>query len=293
MIKRITSRTTGIIAVHMSGAPADVPALVQIARDRKLFLLEDCAQCAGGSIGSKKVGGFGNMGVFSFQINKNMTCGEGGCVVTNDSGLHKRVFACHDTGFLRDGQGREIFSDPSFYLWGRGYRLDELRGAILWVQLTKLPRVIKQMRASKYRIRHELEQFPQIRLRRIVDPDGDTGSFLICTFANAETARSARETLRSEGITTSPQGLTNIVMNDWGLHIYYNIPSLVHRTSIDKTGFPWSLAENKSSVVQYARGTCACADDLFDRSLLLAIPSCLSTKDEVDVIRAFGKVVDS
>ncbi len=293
VLNHITSRTTGIIAVHMSGAQADAPALLQIAREKKFFLLEDCAQCAGGSIGGKKVGTFGDMGVFSFQINKNMTCGEGGCVVTNDSHLHKRAFACHDTGYLRDLNGREVFTDPSLYLWGHGCRLDELRGAILRVQLAKLPRIIAQMRASKYRIRQALEVFPQIQLRRIVDPAGDTGSFMICTFPDSGAARSASEELRTEGIATWPQGMTNVLMNEWGLHIYYNILGLVHRKSVDRAGFPWNLSENKGSTARYSRGTCPRADDLFDRSLLLAIPACLSNDDESDVIRAFAKVLGS
>jgi 8-amino-3,8-dideoxy-alpha-D-manno-octulosonate transaminase len=59
--RRITGRTAGMIAVHMSGAPADVPTLLRIAREHGIFLLEDCAQCAGGSVGGKKVGSFGDM----------------------------------------------------------------------------------------------------------------------------------------------------------------------------------------------------------------------------------------
>ncbi len=291
VLRRITPRTTGLIAVHMSGAQADVPALLEIARQKKLFLLEDCAQCLGGSIEGKKLGTFGDMAVFSFQINKNMTCGEGGCVVTNDPNLHQRAFACHDTGYMRDEKGREIFDDPSLYLWGRGCRLDELRGAILRVQLSKLPAIVAHMRESKYRIRQALQDFPNVRLRRIVDPQGETGSFLICTFNDAASAKSTSEVLRSEGISTAPQGVTNIVMEDWGLHLYYNILSLVYRTSNDRSGSPWNLAENKDSVVRYERGTCPRADDLFSRSLLLAIPSCLSAQDESDIITAFTNVL--
>lgn len=290
---RITPRTSGIVAVHMSGAPADAPALLRIARDNGLFLLEDCAQCAGGSIAGKKTGTFGDMGVFSFQINKNMTCGEGGAVVTDNERLHKRAIACHDHGFARDDDGRETFADLDFCLWGRGCRLDELRGAILRVQLAKLPHIIGRMRRSKYRIREALQAFLQVKLRRIIDPSGDTGSFLICTFANAREASAASNGLRTEGIVTSPQGVTNVVMKDWGLHIYYNIPSLIHRTSVDRTGFPWNLAENCNSQPSYARGTCPQADDLFDRSVLLAIPSCLCEKDEMDIIHAFEKVLDA
>lgn len=289
--RRITPKTTGIIAVHMSGAPADVVRLLEIARQNKLFLLEDCAQCLGGSLAGKKLGTFGDVGVFSFQINKNMTCGEGGCVVTNDLSLYKRAFACHDTGYLRDDKGREMFDDPSLYLWGRGARLDELRGAILRVQLSKLPDILAHMRGSKKRIHQALQSLPGIQLRRIVDPEGETGSFLICTFRDATTARAASEMLRAEGIATQAQGVTNIVMTDWGLHLYYNILSLVYRTSNDPSGFPWNLAENKGSIPRYDKGACPRADGLFERSLLLAIPSCLSSQDESDIIDAFTSVL--
>jgi DegT/DnrJ/EryC1/StrS aminotransferase family len=180
------------------------------------------------------------MGVFSFQINKNMTSGEGGCVVTNDSRLYKRAFACHDTGYVRDEKGREVFNELDLCLWGRSCRLDELRGAILRVQLTKLPRILAKMRSSKYRIRQALQDFPQIKLRRIVDTDGDTGCFLISTYPDAETARKVSHALHAEGIVTWPQGVSNVVVTDWGLHIYYNLVSVVHCTSSDKRGFPWN-----------------------------------------------------
>jgi dTDP-4-amino-4,6-dideoxygalactose transaminase len=288
--ERITSRTAGIIVVHMSGAPADVKAIQEVARRHKLFLLEDCAQCVGGSVQGQRVGTFGDIATFSFQMNKNMTSGEGGCVVSNDLRLYHRAFACHDLGYARDEQGRLNLSDPDLCLWGHGCRLDELRGAVLRVQLTKLPEIIARMRRSKYRIRRALENFPRIQLRRIVDPDGDTGSFLITTYADPKTARRVNEALRAEGIVTFPQGISNVVMTEWGFHLYYNIASLVKRTSVDRRGFPWGLTENSGSKTQYAKGTCPVADSLFERSIILAIPSSLTEREEDDIIRAFEKV---
>lgn len=289
--KSITPRTTGIIAVHMSGAPANIAELVKIARERGLFLLEDCAQCAGGSVRGKKVGTFGDMGIFSFQINKNMTSGEGGAVVTSDARLYNRAVACHDTGYARDEKGRPIFDNLDLCLWTRGYRIDELRASILRVQLKKLPKVVAHMHASKYRIRAALEKLAQLRLRRIVDPQGDTGCFLISTYEDAAMAKAVSQALRAEGIATLPQGVNNVVMTGWGLHIYYNIVSLVNRTSTDKKGFPWNLAENQNSKVNYSKGTCPVADSLFERSILLAIPSSLTDEDETDIIHAFQKVL--
>ena len=289
--RQITDRTKGVIVVHMSGAPANIRAIRDITRKRGLFLLEDCAQCNGGAVDGQRVGSFGDMAAFSFQMNKNMTAGEGGCVVTNDDRLYRRAFACHDMGYARDEGGRLIFSDPDLCLWGKGYRLDELRGALLRVQLRKLPRIIENMRRSKYRIRKALEKFSQVNLRRIVDTKGDTGCFLITSFADAATAKRLNQALRAEGIVTSPQGVSNVVMTDWGLHLYYNIASLVKQTSVDGRGFPWKLAENAGSKVCYDKGTCPVADSLFERSVILPIPSCLTKRDEDDIIHAFDKVI--
>jgi dTDP-4-amino-4,6-dideoxygalactose transaminase len=289
--KQITPRTAGIIVVHMSGAPVDVQEIRKVARAHKLFLLEDCAQCCGGRVGGQPVGTFGDMGIYSFQLNKNMTSGEGGCVVTRDERLYQRAVAAQDLGYARDAKGRLIEDDPSLRLWGRGYRMDELRAAILRVQLRKLPRIIESMHRSKYRIRKALEAFPQVQLRRIVDPVGDTGCFLITTYADAATAREVCHALRAEGILTYPQGVSNVVMTDWGLHLYGNNTSLMERASVDDRGNPWSLAENAESHPSYERGTCPAADSLFERSIIIAVPSCLTTQDEDGIVRAFEKVL--
>jgi 8-amino-3,8-dideoxy-alpha-D-manno-octulosonate transaminase len=199
------------------------------------------------------------MAIYSFQMNKNMTSGEGGCIVTNDDRLYQRAVASHDTGYARDASGRAILDDLELCLWGRGYRMDELRAAILRVQLGKLPAIIAQMHHSKYRIRKALEQHPTIGLRRIVDPEGDTGCFLITTYETPKMAIEINRALRAEGIVTFEQGVNNVVMTQWGLHIYYNIPSLVNKTGVDKIRSPWSLAENKDSQTDYRKGSCPLA----------------------------------
>lgn len=287
----ITQKTTGIIMVHMSGAAGDVVAVQRTARKHNLWLLEDCAQCSGGSIGGQRVGSFGEMGIFSFQMNKNMTAGEGGAVVTNDSRLYRRAFACHDLGYARDENGRLVFNDPALCLWGMGYRLDELRAAVLRVQLRKLPRIVRAMHGSKYRIRRALEKLPSVQLRRIVDPQGDTGCFLITTYADATAVQRVRAGLQAEGIATYPQGISNVLMSDWGLHLYTSNISLLCRSSVDGRGFPWTLAENIGLGGQIAKGSCPGADALFERSLLIPIPSSLTRQDEDDIIYAFQKVL--
>jgi 8-amino-3,8-dideoxy-alpha-D-manno-octulosonate transaminase len=288
--RRITPKTTGIILVHMSGAPGDVEAVRDVARRHNLFVLEDCAQCVGGSVNGRMVGSFGDIGIFSFQMNKNMTAGEGGCIVTNDERLYRRVSACHDLGYARDESGRLVMADPDLLMWGRGYRMDELRAAVLRVQLAKLPKTIGAMRGSKQRIRETLSGSSKIRLRRLVDPNGDTGAFLLATFAGPAEARQAVEALRKEGIRTYPQGLSNIVLADFGLHIYYSIPSLVAKSSNDRRGFPWTIPANGGLGGAYERGTCPVADGLFERTIMIPIPSCLTREDEEDIVEGFRKL---
>ena len=284
---QITPRTRGIVLIHMSGAPGNVEAVEKIARARGLFLLEDCAQCLGGSIGGRKVGTWGDIAIFSFQMNKNMTAGEGGGLVTSDELLHRKAFAAHDLGYARGPDGRLVFDDPDLMMWGRGYRLDELRGAVLRVQLRKLPETLDAMRRSKYRIRQALERFDKVSLRTILDPAGDTGCFLITTYPDALTAQQIKRALRAEGIVTFPQGISNILMTEWGLHLYYNNASLVQRR-----GLAWSLSENQALRRDYSKGACPVADSLFEKSILLPIPSCLSEQDENDIILAFEKVLE-
>jgi 8-amino-3,8-dideoxy-alpha-D-manno-octulosonate transaminase len=161
------------------------------------------------------------------------------------------------------------------------------------VQLKKLPTIVGHMHKSKYRIRKALERYPAVQLRKIVDPAGDTGAFLITTYPDAVTAQRINQALRAEGIVTSSQGISNILMTDWGLHLYYNNLSLVHRGSVDGHGFPWTLSENSNLGGEYQKGTCPCADSLFERSILLPIPSCLTKHDEDDIIQAFRKVLDA
>ena len=120
---------------------------------------------------------------------------------------------------------------------------------------------------------------------------GDTGAFLITTYESPSIAKDVNAALRAEGITTFPQGMSNIRMTDWGLHLYYNIVSLVSKRSVDKAGFPWTLDENRSSEIRYDKGACPSADSLFERSVIMSIPSCLSTQDEDDIAKVFRKVM--
>lgn len=287
VLRKITPRTSGIICVHMCGAPADVVPIAKLARANNLFLIEDCAQCVGGSIHGQRVGTFGDIGVFSFQLNKNMSAGEGGAVVTNNLALHRRSIAVHDAGLARDEADELLPNDLESYSWNRGYRLDELRAAVLRVQLRKLPATIARLRDSKYRIVAAIiGKYAHVG-RRVTDRSGDTGPFLVTIFPTEAHARRVNERLRWHGIYCSTEASSNTLLVDYGMHIYCNIRGLVEKIGTDRIGTPWTLEANRNSIYNYRLGACPRSDDLFRRSVMLAIPSSLTRADEQDVIDAY------
>jgi dTDP-4-amino-4,6-dideoxygalactose transaminase len=270
--KKITRRTKLIAAVHMAGTPCEMDAIMRVANKYKIPVLEDCAQCNGGSFKGRKVGTFGKAGIYSLQINKNVTAGEGGLLVTNKEKFYARLVAAHDLGVpWKKGVPDET---SEVCCWGQGRRMGELAGAVANVQLHKLSQVVAHMRASKQRIKEMLGQIKGVSFRRLNDADGDTGPFLILTFENESRAVRITRHLTNDGIE-------NVFhLSEYGLHIYHNIRSLVEKIPLSPAGNPWSLPQNAESVYEYHRGTCPTSDDLFKRSVIITIPSRLTTEQE-------------
>src|SRR5512141_1618821 len=94
----VTERTRAIVAVHVAGCPADLDSLRAVARRHRLALVEDAAQAHGAAWRGRRVGAIGDVGSFSFQATKNLNCGEGGAVVTDDAALAEAVWSLHNVG---------------------------------------------------------------------------------------------------------------------------------------------------------------------------------------------------
>lgn len=134
----ITPRTRAIIAVHTFGCPADLDAILEIARRHHLCVIEDGCEAIGAEYQGKKVGSFGNVGVFGFYPNKQITTGEGGAVVTEDAAIADRVRK------LRN-QGRD-YTKGWFQHWmlGYNYRISELNCSLGIEQLKRIDSILKR-----------------------------------------------------------------------------------------------------------------------------------------------------
>nr|MBP7052515.1 DegT/DnrJ/EryC1/StrS family aminotransferase [Phycisphaerae bacterium] len=173
--RKITPRTKAVIAVHLLGGPCDMDPILEIARKHKIAVLEDAAQCVGGSYHGKKLGSLGDVGIYSFQINKMITSGEGGAVVTSDPRIYERAVRFHDTGVMRGVFTDRTGSAQGEMFAGENFRMNELTGAVLGAQLTKLDAMVAQMRGAAQAVYEGIKNVPGIRLRHRPDPQGDIG----------------------------------------------------------------------------------------------------------------------
>ncbi len=282
--RRITPRTRLVIPIHMAGAPCDMDGIMDVANRHGVPVLEDVAQCNGGSFRGRRLGTIGAMGIFSLQLNKNMTCGEGGLVVTDDDLLAERAFAAHDMGLIRVG-GRLAPPRPEALTWGGGRRMGELAGALAAVQIEKLPRIVEHMRGSRDRIKAMLADVPGLGFRRLNDAGGSTGPFLVLLLENEAKAITATAKMKE-------LGLHNVFrLAEYGLHIYSNIIPLVQKTPLSPAGNPWSLEANRESVYDYSKGACPRSDDLFARAVLVPVPSRLTPEQERQAAGAIREAV--
>lgn len=144
--EKITKKTKAIIAVHTYGMPADMEEIMAIARKHKLFVVEDASEAHGAEIGSRRVGGIGDVGAFSLYANKLLTTGEGGVVTTNDPAIARRARLLRNHAF---SEGRHFWHREI----GFSYKMTNLQASIGLAQVERFDELFakKQVIAAAYR----------------------------------------------------------------------------------------------------------------------------------------------
>lgn len=140
VLRKITKKTKGIALVHYGGYPCDMDRIMDLAKNRGLWVVEDTAHAPGAEYKGRKAGTFGDVSCFSFFSNKNLVVGEGGMIVTNRNDLAEKIKLIRSHGMTTltlDRHRGHAFSYDVVDL-GYNYRIDELRSAIGVVQLSKL-----------------------------------------------------------------------------------------------------------------------------------------------------------
>lgn len=160
----ITERTRVIIPVHFAGLPLDMDALYHVANKHGIRVLEDAAHAMGTEYKGKRIGSFGDTQVFSFHPNKNMTTGEGGCVVTRDQEMADQIARLRFHGIDRQAfnrYGKNGNQDYEIVLPGFKSNMMDIQAAIGIHQLKELPSFIERRNELAQRYQQALHDWPQ------------------------------------------------------------------------------------------------------------------------------------
>jgi dTDP-4-amino-4,6-dideoxygalactose transaminase len=284
--RAITPRTKAIAAVHMRGAPAQMDALLNVAKRKGLPLVEDVAQAGGGSFRGQRLGSLGTIGCFSFDYYKVIVSGEGGFVTTDDEWLYTRAQSWHDTAacwrpdrFARERREGELFA-------GENYRMSELEGAVALAQIRKTDTMLAGYRRAKKLIKDGIDKSPYVQFRRLTDEHGDTAICLILFLPSADVTQKAIEALHAEGVPAG--GVYDSKVRDWHIYTYWD--HILDRKSVAKDGLPWS-AVPAAELPKYSRDMCPRTLDLLGRSVHIEISHNYSEEDCSAITLGINKVL--
>ena len=256
--RKITARTKAIIPVHIMGAACNMDAVMAIAHQHKIPVIEDACQANFAKYNGKQLGTIGQLGCFSFQGSKQLSAGEGGAVVGNDETLMDKVYTIQNHGTNRKGENVTI---------GQKLRMNELEGSILLSQLDKaVSRFEKRNENARY-LNSKVSAIPGLT-PQYQYPGSESSGYYLYSFTYDKTAFNNADravflkALAAEGIPASGY-IKGMQHGGWSDHV---LGLDVYQKSYDKKSL-----------------------DLFKSSLQL--PNCDKVSEEVIVISGCGPLL--
>jgi dTDP-4-amino-4,6-dideoxygalactose transaminase len=204
---KITPRTKGIVVVHMAGFPADMDAIMAVARKHNLKVIEDACHGPLSEYKGKKLGTIGDCASFSFFSNKNISTGEGGMFITNNEEMSQkaRLIRSHGMSTMSYQRATGHATEYDITCLGYNFRMDDIRAAIAIEQLKKLPDDLQTRIQVRQRYVRNLKD-----VEDIVIPFADCQEFtsnyifpIVIQNSTRERRNRIREMIHAEGIQTS------------------------------------------------------------------------------------------
>lgn len=278
--RNITPRTKAIMPVHMIGLPCDMDRIMEIARRRKLTVIEDAAQAFGGKYRGRYLGSIGDLGCVSLDAYKIIGTGEGGLVLTDDEWLHTRAQSWHDTAacwrpdrYARERKSGELFS-------GENYRMPEICAAVGLAQLRKLDWINDRTRALSRLIMENLRLPGCARWVKPNDPEGACGCALGILFE--ETAQAVRAIEAGIGLGGLAARATR-GLRDW--HVYWNWEHIFEKKTVTGEGCPFTCP-HVESLPAYSTDMCPRTKDIMMRLALIEVKPGTGEAEAVEFARS-------
>ena len=264
--------TRAAIVVHMWGTTCNMNAIMKIAKKKNLFVIEDACQSVGGGYEKKMLGTIGHVGAFSFNYYKNMTSGEGGAVVSNNKEIIERAKCAIDPCHFY-WQGRKNSLKP---FAANGSRASEFMGALLNVQLKRLPGMIKKMRTERNKILSSTQNLSNMGIKHspLNSKNYDCGNYVFFKFNN---------TLDAENFTSI---FPAPIAGKTGRHNYTEWDQiLLKEGSFHQSLNPYKLSQNKKCRMNYSKNMCKSSLEILDKTIMIPTDPKNTKKDINNTIR--------
>ncbi len=265
--KVLTDRTKAVIPVHLAGQSCVMEPIMELARERGIHVVEDCAQSYLSTWSGRQVGTIGDVGCFSMNDFKHITCGDGGFLISNDKDIISRAKLFADKGYPRTGPVRNSI------VFGLNYRITELQAAVAGVQLAKLTSIVERRRELARKLTGLLNQIDGINTPRV--SDGIEHSYWFYPF-----------TIDSSKLGVDVETFAREVTAE-GIPVTY--PYL---------GMPVYLFDSVREIcicgteISYDKGLCPVAEKVLAEMMVLPCNEFMSDADAQDIASAFTKVCD-
>ncbi|OUR97721.1 L-glutamine--2-deoxy-scyllo-inosose aminotransferase KanB [Flavobacteriales bacterium 33_180_T64] len=193
----ITPKTKAVMVVQMCGSMGDLNALQNICNTHNLLLVEDACQAIGGTYNGKPLGSIGDLGCFSFDFVKTITCGEGGAVITNNEKYYTNADHFSDHGHDHIGSDRGAETHPFL---GYNFRISELHAAVGLAQVKRLPEFIALQKKNYTILRDAIARIPGVTFRKVPKGGEESYAFLNFFLPDLDAARKTSEAFKANGI---------------------------------------------------------------------------------------------
>lgn len=251
--QHITTRTVGIMPVHLFGLAADMRPIMAIAKKYGLWVVEDAACGFGATYDGQHVGNLGNAGAFSFHPRKAITTGEGGMVTTNDSSLATKVQQLRDHGAVMSDLQRHLGPKP--YLLadhihaGYNQRMTDIQGALGNTQMDRARTIIEERRGIADEFDKSFVDLYWLRTPKVPDGYGHGYQSYPCLFKPADAVEPAKvgsvnaarndwmEALQRAGVSTRPS-----------THAVHMLSYYAEKYQLKPEDFPNARAANDCSI---------------------------------------------
>ena len=272
----ITPKTKAVNFVHMCGYGGHMDEVKAVCDKHGLVLLEDACQATGATYKGQALGTIGQVGTFSFDSVKTISCGEGGAVLTNDETIYNNAHMFSDHGHDHIGMDRGAEAHP---IMGSNFRISELNAAVGVAQWKKLDRILETQRKNKKALKDALKQYPEVSFRVLADEAGDNAGFLSIMLPTEARAVEVSAGLAEHGVPA----VFYWYANNW--HYLKNWKHIHEMKSSAK--LPIDLIADRPD---YSQVKTPKSDDIMSRTLSMLIQLSWTEEDIQSRIDAFAKI---